>query len=252
MLKKVRFKLAAKVLFASLIAFAVAAFLHYRYEALACQHIKIQIDHQAGNYFLNEDDLLQLLTNNGEDYLIGQKFKNINTKKLELRVKNHKFVKDCQVYRSFRGDLVVEVVQIAPIARFVRKQARDFYIDAQGSIIPVSERFTARVLLITADKMPEIPDFEIDRYDKKILDLANFIAQDEFWRVQVTQVHINTQREILIYTHLGDQEILFGQPEQLEEKFRKLKIVYETIFPQKGWNTYKKVNLKYHRQIICE
>jgi cell division protein FtsQ len=252
MLKKVKFKLAAKVLFAVLVASAIAAFLHYRYEALACQRIKIQIDHQVGNYFLNEDDLLQLLTNNGEDYLIGQKFKNINTKKLELRVKNHKFVKDCQVYRSFRGDLVVEVAQIAPIARFVRKQARDFYIDAQGGIIPVSERFTARVLLLTADKAQEIPNFDIDSYDKKLLALANFIAQDEFWRAQITQVHIHHQGELSLYSHLGEQEILFGQPDNLEEKFRKLKIVYETIFPQKGWSTYKKVNLKYHRQIICE
>jgi cell division protein FtsQ len=55
-----------------------------------------------------------------------------------------------------------------------------------------------------------------------------------------------------MYPQVGKQYIEFGKAEQIEEKFSKLTIFYQKILPFKGWNTYKRVNLKYFNQIVCE
>jgi cell division protein FtsQ len=38
----------------------------------------------------------------------------------------------------------------------------------------------------------------------------------------------------------------------IEAKFKKIKIFYKEILPAKGWDTYRKVSVKYRNQIICE
>ena len=48
------------------------------------------------------------------------------------------------------------------------------------------------------------------------------------------------------------QKIIFGYPDNLDEKFEKINIFYKKIVPAKGWNTYRTVNVKFKNQIICD
>jgi len=48
------------------------------------------------------------------------------------------------------------------------------------------------------------------------------------------------------------QLILFGPMDEIEEKFKKLKLFYKEVLPKKGWNTYSSINLKYKNQIVCK
>ncbi len=84
------------------------------------------------------------MTNNGADRLIGTPFKNIDIRKLELRIKSNKFIRSCQVYEDLSGALNIEIEQIRPIARVIHPDAPDWYISEEGYVLPVSERFTAR------------------------------------------------------------------------------------------------------------
>jgi cell division protein FtsQ len=55
-----------------------------------------------------------------------------------------------------------------------------------------------------------------------------------------------------MFPQVGGQLIEFGKPENLELKFKKLRIFYKEILPEKGWNAYERVNLEYEGQIIAE
>jgi cell division protein FtsQ len=82
--------------------------------------------------------------------------------------------------------------------------------------------------------------------------MLRIIHEDEFLHAQIAELDIDSKGKITIYPQVGGQLIEFGKPENLEVKFKKLRIFYKEILPMRGWNTYKRVNLEYEGQIIAE
>ena len=85
--------------------------------------------------------------------------------------------------------------------------------------------------------------------------MVQFINKNAFWKAQIAQIHVNKENEISLYLQVGNPEINFGRLENQEDinkKMNKLDIVCKKILTTKGWNTYKKISLKYNNQIICQ
>jgi cell division protein FtsQ len=85
-----------------------------------------------------------------------------------------------------------------------------------------------------------------------LMDVLEFIYKDEFWKAQITEIEIQRNGDLILYTQVSRQYVEFGKPEIVENKFARLKIFYKDILPRKGWNVYERVNLKFKDQIICE
>jgi cell division protein FtsQ len=86
----------------------------------------------------------------------------------------------------------------------------------------------------------------------QLLELIKAIREDEFWSAQIAQLDIDSKARVTMFSQVGDERIEFGKPDNLEAKFRKLKIFYKEILPRMGWNKYKRVNLEYEGQIVAE
>jgi len=82
--------------------------------------------------------------------------------------------------------------------------------------------------------------------------VLQYIDADPFWKAQIAQIELNENNELTLYPQVSKQVIIFGSPEDYEQKFKKLKVFFKQILPQKGWNKYEKVNIKYNNQIVCE
>jgi hypothetical protein len=65
------------------------------------------------------------------------------------------------------------------------------------------------------------------------------------------QIHVDGKRDLVLIPREGDEKFLFGQPEDIEDKFRKMEKYYTHIIPAKGEGAYKTVDLKYRGQIVC-
>ena len=85
-----------------------------------------------------------------------------------------------------------------------------------------------------------------------LLQLLNHINNDKFWRAQIAGIVVKKDGELNMLPQVTKQEIVFGLPEDLEEKFKKLKVFYKQVLPNKGWNTYSMVNVKFKNQLVCE
>ncbi len=251
-LPKIRLKNNVKVIL-SLLAFLILfSFIERRHQNKACEKINIEIKNQNENFFLNEEDITRLMTNDGKDELLGKSYQDISVKQLEDRIKANIYVRHCQVSRNVKGNLFVVLELKKPIARFIRKDKPDFYIDSLGTIMPVVERYSARVLAISREPENTLPDFQENVVDRVLLKLLNTIHQDEFFKAQIATISMNKYNQLTIYPQVGKQVIEFGSLNKYKEKLKKLKIFYTKILPLKSWNAYKKVSLKYDNQIICE
>jgi cell division protein FtsQ len=172
-----------------------------------------------------------------------------------LRIKSHKFVREAQVYRDLAGNLNIKIKQNRPIARIVHDNSEeDVYIDDEGNILPLSERFTARVIPITRSlfRPAQNKSFYQDSLGQAYLDLLKFVEKDAFWKAQLAEMQIDAKGKVIFMPQVGTQAIEFGKPEGVEQKFKKLLVFYKKVLPAMGWDRYKRVNLEFSDQIICE
>ena len=78
------------------------------------------------------------------------------------------------------------------------------------------------------------------------------IREDPFWRAQVAYLSLGKKDNLQLYTQLSRQTVYFGPPVERAEKFKKLRLFYSHILPQKGWNAYRAVDLRFKNQIVCK
>lgn len=228
-------------------------FTSIRNNAKPIANIWIEIQDQDGDFFTDQLEVLQLLNAENTDYVLARNISDLHLKELEQRVELHPFIKEAQAFRDIKGNLKVRVIQRKPIARIIHHQRSDQYIDDEGNLLPVSERHTARVPVIELEhKMSWEKNLTETRYGQDLLDLLLYIKADYFWQAQIASVVVKREGELVLLPQVSKQDIYFGMPEDFEGKFKKLKLFYTEILPNKGWNTYTSVNLKFKNQIVCE
>jgi cell division protein FtsQ len=236
------------------LAFSAIAFVEKKQDQKKIRELTILIQDEGNNYFLNQEEVRKLITANDTDFVVGSDYDNIDLKTIEKRVRSNPYVYSSQAFKDLSGNLTIEVSLCKPMARIIRAKEEDSYVCESGKIISTSEKYTPRVLLISGAFMSKKSTGNIasDSTFTKVYDLVKYINTDPFWKAQIAQLDIDQAGKVTIYPQVTKQRIEFGEMENIQEKFLKLKYFYTKILPFKGWNHYARVNVEYEKQIICE
>ena len=248
----------------SVYLFVVLGFVGGRQKKSLCTSINVIVKDTLKYHFVEKDDLVKLIDPN-EGKVLGKPMEDLNISMLEKIINNQPYIKSAQVFKSINGELNIEIIQRNPIIRIINENDLGFYIDNEGELLPLSKKISLR-LPIANGYIQFQPDFDssvnifADEYkndeNAKILrdlsTLANFINNHEFWRAQIQQIFVNKEKEFELVPLVGAQIILLGKIDNYRDKFRNLEATYKKGFLYKGWNKYKKINLKYENQVICE
>jgi cell division protein FtsQ len=232
-------------------------------KSIPCITVNVNITDETENFFVEEEDIITAIYDKGEK-MLGYPIDSINLASLEELIYNHPSIKNVEVYTGIRGDLNIDIKQRNPILRIINYNNESYYIDDEGALMPLSEKFTAHVLVAngkinepyslryTKDILSSSENDELSRGEvlKDLYVLAKYIYEDEFWNAQFEQIYVNGNSFELI-PRVGTHLIILGGIENYQEKLRNLKAVYEVGFKKFGWNTYSKINLKYNNQVIC-
>ena len=229
-----------------------------------CKNVEIHIDHVDENYFIDEKDVLSMLPFDLK-MMDSIPISEVQADIIEKRLNNHPAIYNAEVYQELDGDLKIEVHQRKPIARIYNSHNESFYLDNYGNLMPLSNKFTARVLVISGhldskyDKWYRVNLGELQKEDslarKTLLDevntLASYIHENPFWRAQIEHLYVNKDSEVELIPRVGNHTIVFGDIEHLDEKFEKLELFYREGLSKTGWNEYSKINLKFKDQVVC-
>ncbi len=243
---------AGKAMLVVLFMLTAISFTSKKKDGNVCRELVVHISNQAENYFLDENDIMNLLTENGMEIIAGRPFEQLNLKEMEEKVLEEPFVEDAEIYRDLKGNLIANVDLRRPVARIIRRGAPHAYIASDGTVMPVSEKYTSRVMLISGAYAGKIIEGEDTDNIGRVMNAVRYIHEDPFWKGQISQIDIDRQLNMTMYPQVTRQKIEFGKPEHLEEKFDKLMIFYKDILPSKGWNAYQRVNVEFKDQIIAE
>lgn len=226
-----------------------------------CSELKIHIDTETGMHFITEDDIIAALRTEGLNP-VGQPMGEVDLKAMENILMQIPEIKKAEVYKNMNGEIGIKIQQRVPIARVFNQSGRNFYLDDEGFQMPVSEKYSPRVMVFTGninDPATDLSARELDlnpELDKmymadEIFQLAKFISDDEFWSAQIQQIHVNASGEFELIPTVGNHRVIFGSLENMNGKFKKLFVFYKEGLNNTDWEKYDSVNVKYKHQIIC-
>lgn len=251
---KLNIRTEVKVVTALLAISCLIAFSERKRSTVVCKDIVIELDNASENHFMDEADVLRLVESSSQS-IKGTSLDRIDFRTIEKKLKQDKHILDADLYGDLKGNLVVNVKLRRPLARIVQSDAPDAYIAQDGVVMPVSDKYTSRVVLISgayAKQLLEWEDLNTKEEGRELLKMIAFIQRDKFWKAQVAQLDMNNRGEITILPQVTGQLVEFGSAVDFENKFRKLMIFYKEILPTRGWTRYKRINLEYDGQIIAE
>lgn len=253
MLKRIKIASKLKVVVLTVLVFFSIGFTERKNTETACSAINVVIENTEGNYFLDKEAIIDLVTARGKSPLIGVKLIHIELKTLETRLKKDKFVKNVQITKNLKGSLSIHVTQRRPIARFLTPDS-SFYLGKEGCVLPLSNRYTARVMLVSGAGVKGLfqEGSVVTKKEKELFEVLGYINEDRFLKAQIAEIEVSKKGELIMYPQVTRQPIFFGACEKHVDKFKNLRVFYDKILPAKGWNDYESVNLKYQGQIICK
>jgi cell division protein FtsQ len=251
---KINIRRELKIAGVLVVLFGLIAFAERMKGDVTVRNVEIKLENIQENHFLEEADIADLMELDHEN-IKGARLDKLNFKAIEKKIMKDPFVKDAELYSDLKGNITVKATLRRPVARIMRNDGPDGYIAEDGTIMPVSDKFSARVVLISGEFVRQLLRqrnmFESDE-GKKIMEMLSVINDDDFLKAQITELDIDNRGKISFIPQIGDERIEFGTADDLEVKFKKLMIFYKEIVPRVGWNKYDRVNLEYEGQIVAE
>jgi cell division protein FtsQ len=203
---------------------------------------EIVIEFEDGdNNFLTYSMVNKLLIQNNKT-VKNQAKSVINLYGLESRVSKNPYVEKAAIFLTIGGRLKSIIKQRIPVARIIYKND-SYYIDKQGIKVPLSDNYSARVLLVSG----VMNDEDI----KEILPLVALILADSFLQKEIVGIQKSDVDEYQFSVRSGNYKIDFGKLSEVDVKFKKLKAFYNKTFEDKTIKNYNTINLKYHNQVVC-
>lgn len=234
------------VAFIAIVVYVVYAIFHFNRERdnSLCMGIEVAIMDSSEIQFIQSSDVINVIKGM-EPELAGKNMSRLNTTDIERTlVKKLIAIKDVEVYKTPSSKLQVNIWQRHPVLRVINNTGYDRYIDNDGKSMPIPNLEPAYV--------PVANGYISDTFATNTLyKFAKFLKSDKFWNAQIEQIYVKHNQEVILVPRVGGHTIEMGKLTNYEEKLNKLEKVYTNAFPEKGWDNYSTINLKFDQQVVC-
>jgi cell division protein FtsQ len=228
--------------------FAAIVFL-YAFTTQRNQHRKLRkaevvFEHQNREEiypYIRPETVNKLLIENKSDAAAIQKVA-LDLNKLEQSVNKNEMIEKSEVFVSIDGVLKAVVKQKTPIARVFTNEG-SFYIDYQGSTMPLSDEYTARVPIVSGEINGQNRD---DLYK-----LLRFVYDDAFLKKNIIGIQVLPSGSLKMLSRDFNYTIEFGKTINVERKFNNYKAFYQKAVLDSSLYHYKNINLKFTQQVVC-
>ena len=223
-----------------------------RQQGDVCKEVVINVNGNGSNFFIDKKDVLQIINAQNGGTTVGKKLAGINLRQLETELRKDTWVKEVQIYFDNNKKLNVWLEERMPVARIFTTTQNSFYIDSSLNLLPLSTKFSARLPVFTNFPGEKNGLSKADsNLLKQIKTLSTAIATDDYIMAMIDQVDINAAHQFEMIPKIGNQVILFGDAENVKQKFDKLKVFYRGVITKVGWSKYSSINLQYKDQVVA-
>lgn len=214
-------------------------------------YIQIElVGESAEALFMDEISIRVILNEQGVQ--VGMPVEKINLTQLEKFIEKTEWVKNAEFFINNKLVLEVKIEQRIPIARVFTASGASFYIDNEGTRLPLKQ--------LTVLNLPVFTGFPTDQQKlskpdsvllKDVLFFAKTIQKDSFFMAQVAQVNIEPNGTFQMVPTLGDHLVLLGTVDQLEDKLNRLFTFYKKVWLGSGVNAYQYIDCRFNHQVVA-
>lgn len=225
------------------LALAVSAFNTPAEKATVCSEVRIDINNDNTEGFINASEIKKLLDRQ-HLYPLAQRMADINARNIEETLQKSPFVEKAECYKTQSGHVCISLRQRMPILHIMSDKGENYYLDTFGNILPES-RYPSDMIVVTGAIS--------QKYARKLLtQVGNILLGDKFWQDQVVQVNVLSDGTLEMVPRVGDHIIFLGAPVGIDKKLERLRKFYLYGLNEAGWNKYSRISVEFDNQIICK
>jgi cell division protein FtsQ len=208
------------------------------------------VGESAQALFMDEISIRAILNEQGVH--VGLPLEQLNLTELERFIEKKEWVKNAEFFVDNKLVLEAKIEQRIPIARVFTSNGASFYIDNEGSRLPLKQ--------LTVLNLPVFTGFPTDQPKlskpdsillKDVLTFAKTIQKDSFFMAQVAQVNIEPNGHFQMVPTLGDHLVLLGTIDKLEDKLNRLFTFYKKVWVGSGINSYQVIDCRFDQQVVA-
>lgn len=199
------------------------------------------ITFQETEYYITHNKVNKLLIQNYGCVTDIRKDK-LALNKLEESLDHNPMIEKAEVYATVDGKLKAIIRQKKPIAR-VYSGSNSYYIDRNGTQMPLSESYTARVPLVTG----ETEKIETEKLQNILL----YVYDNDFLKKNIIGIEVRPNGNLRMMSRSYNYTILFGKPYNIERKFKNYMAFLQDAAKGNNIEQYETINLKFTQQVVC-
>ena len=215
MVSRVKNKLSIFIILIVLVFTSLAAYAYYSPQ-LEIKTIKLR-----GVETYDEN----LIISFAEQY-IGQNIIYLKKDQIERKLTDVKYIKDAQFKRVLPGTALFTIEESVPFFRYI-KDGQYYYIDKQGHIYSQQE-LQRKILLPVLTGYTISEGIEKINFDTEMKDFIKYLDEYMQEEAEVPQ-HIEFNGRNITLKFADKYDIILGELEDIEEKFRVLKNITDQI-----------------------
>lgn len=228
-----------------------------------CRELNINVVRNDSSYFITPAEIRALIIKQ-QGEVTAKTFDKIDVRAMEQMLRSNPFVTDAQVFATLDGSLDITILQKKPVVRIISNGGESYYIDAAGSLMPLSDDFTALTMVVHGyinEPYERYSTMNIGKIERdtslhsvlpSVYKLSRYIYNNPFWKAMIPEVYVDSARDFCLIPRIGNQHIIFGDTTNMQQKFNKLWVLYHDGLTAAGkWNDYSLINLKFNHQVIC-
>lgn len=220
-------------------------------DAKPCNEVVVHYKANTMSGFVPYADVFSLISDVIKGVPVGHQLKDFDLKKIETKLEEHPWVYDAQLYFDNRQKLHVVLMEAIPVARCIDKGGNQFYMDADGICLPLSQQYRADVPVFT--NMPvRIKSKEDSATVLRVCMLAQAILADSFWLAQAAQIDLLPSGRMEMIPTIGNHIVDIGFAEKPDEILKRLKIFYRAIVGASRLGDFKRLNASFEGQIVAQ
>lgn len=230
-------------LLAGYMVYSVVGMTNRHEDVRLCSGVDLHITDSLHFDLIDEDMVLSLLKEHSLDP-IGSPLEAIDVEAIEQTLALHPLVGKAQCYKTGGDMLRINLSGKVPLVRVLNNRGQDFYVDSHGEILSQHS---------LAVQLPVATGY-IDREfaSKELLEVVRAIDRSEFWKAQVEQINVTSDKQIELVPRVGDHLLILGTADNIEDKLERLMNFYEKGLDNVGWNKYRSISVAYDNQVVCK
>ncbi|MCM1109848.1 MAG: cell division protein FtsQ/DivIB [Clostridium sp.] len=208
-----------------------------------CQGIGVEILDSARNGFVRAAEIEREL---GDLYTTakGTPLSQIDLHAIEQHLAAIDKIEHVEAVVLTNDSVLVRVTPLVPVARIFEEGHPSYYINHSGKRFLADARYTMDVPVIRGEFSRQTID------PLELIPLAEYIENDRRLRDMFSMIDVRSRNDIYLVPNILGQVVEFGTVDNIPAKFRRLERFYKEVLPEKGWNFYDTISVKWNGQVV--